>query len=52
MEVNPVHGHGGLKMPTDFVAQNGGTLDQNTQMEATSCPKAKKARSSNDDGST
>jgi hypothetical protein len=45
-----VRGHGGLKMPTDFVAQNGGTLDQNTQMEATSCPKAKKARSSNDDG--
>jgi hypothetical protein len=34
---------GGLKMPTDFVAQNGATLDQETHIEVTGCPKAKTA---------
>jgi hypothetical protein len=29
---------GGLKMPTDFVAQNGATLDQDTHIEVEGCP--------------
>jgi hypothetical protein len=30
-----------LKMPTDFVAQNGAVLDQATKISVTGCPKAK-----------
>jgi hypothetical protein len=33
-----------LKMPTEFVAQNGAVLKQNTQISVTGCPKAKTAR--------
>jgi hypothetical protein len=32
-----------LAMPTEFVAQNGAVLDQSTKIQATGCPKAKKA---------
>jgi hypothetical protein len=32
-----------LKMPTDFVAQNGATLDESSKIAVTGCPKAKKA---------
>jgi hypothetical protein len=34
---------GGLKMPTQFTAQNGATLNQETHIEVTGCPKAKTA---------
>ena len=34
---------GGLKMPTEFTAQNGATLNQETHIEVTGCPKAKTA---------
>ncbi len=33
-----------LTMPTEFVAQNGAALYQNTKIEVTGCPKAKKAK--------
>jgi hypothetical protein len=33
-----------LKMPTDFVAQNGAVLDQSTPIAVTGCHKARKAR--------
>ncbi len=34
---------GGLKMPTQFTAQNGATFNQETHIEVTGCPKAKTA---------
>ena len=34
---------GGLKMPTQFTAQNGAVLKQNTAIAVTGCPKAKTA---------
>jgi hypothetical protein len=34
---------GGLKMPTQFTAQNGATLDQDTKISVSGCPKAKTA---------
>jgi hypothetical protein len=34
---------GGLKMPTQFTAQNGATLNQDTKISVTGCPKAKTA---------
>ena len=30
-------------MPTEFVAQNGAVVKQNTKIAVTGCPKAKKA---------
>ena len=33
-----------LKMPTEFVAQNGAELSQQTKIAVTGCPKAKKAK--------
>ncbi len=33
-----------LTMPTEFLAQNGATLKQNTKIAVTNCPKAKKTR--------
>jgi hypothetical protein len=33
-----------LKMPTEFVAQNGAVIHQSTPIAVTSCPKAKTAR--------
>jgi hypothetical protein len=33
-----------LKMPTEFVAQNGTTIHQTTQLSVTGCPKAHKAK--------
>ncbi len=32
-----------LTMPTEFVAQNGATIEQSTKIAVTGCPKAKKA---------
>jgi hypothetical protein len=32
-----------LRMPTEFVAQNGAVIDQSTKIQATGCPKVKKA---------
>jgi len=32
---------GGLKMPTEFIAQNGLTLNQRTPVRVTGCPKTK-----------
>jgi hypothetical protein len=32
---------GGLKMPSEFVAQNGAVIKQSTQIAVTGCPKAK-----------
>jgi hypothetical protein len=34
---------GGLKMPTEFVGQNGAVLHQTTDISVTNCPKAKAA---------
>jgi hypothetical protein len=34
---------GKLLMPTDFVAQNGAVIDQDTKISVTGCPKAKSA---------
>jgi len=34
---------GGLKMPTEFVAQNGAVIHQSTPISVTGCPKAKTA---------
>jgi len=34
---------GALKVPTEFVAQNGATLTQSTKLSVTGCPKARKA---------
>jgi hypothetical protein len=34
---------GGLKMPTEFVAQNGAVIHQSTPITVTGCPKAKTA---------
>jgi hypothetical protein len=34
---------GGLKMPTEFTAQNGAVLKQNTAIAVSGCPKAKTA---------
>jgi hypothetical protein len=31
-------------MPTEFVAQNGAELKQDTKIEVTGCPKAKAAK--------
>ncbi len=33
-----------LKMPTDFVAQNGATIERDTKLTVTGCPKAKKTK--------
>jgi len=33
-----------LKMPTEFVAQNGAKIQETTQISVTGCPKAKKAK--------
>jgi hypothetical protein len=33
-----------LTMPTEFVAQNGATIHQNTKIAVTDCPKAKRAK--------
>jgi hypothetical protein len=33
-----------LTMPTEFVAQNGAELKQDTKIEVTGCPKAKAAK--------
>jgi len=35
---------GGLKMPTEFVAQNGAVIHQNTPISVSGCPKAHKAK--------
>jgi hypothetical protein len=35
---------GKLTMPTEFVAQNGAAIHQNTKIQVTGCPKAMKAR--------
>ena len=34
---------GGLKMPTEFVAQNGAVIHQSTPISVSGCPKAKTA---------
>jgi hypothetical protein len=34
---------GGLKMPTEFVGQNGAVIHQSTPISVTGCPKAKTA---------
>jgi hypothetical protein len=34
---------GGLKMPTEFVAQNGAVVKQSTKIAVTGCPKVKKS---------
>jgi len=33
-----------LKMPTEFVAQNGAKIQETNQISVTGCPKAKKAK--------
>ena len=38
---------GTLKMPTEFVGQNGTVIQQTTKISVTSCPKAKKAKTKN-----
>ena len=38
---------GKLKMPTEFVGQNGTVIQQTTKISVTSCPKAKKAKTKN-----
>jgi hypothetical protein len=35
---------GGLKMPTEFVGQNGAVINQSTPIAVTGCPKAKAAK--------
>jgi hypothetical protein len=35
---------GGLKMPTEFVAQNGAEIHQDTPVSVTECPRQKAAR--------
>jgi hypothetical protein len=35
---------GGLKMPTEFVAQNGAVIHQSTPISVSGCPKAHKAK--------
>ena len=35
---------GGLKMPTEFVAQNGAVIHQSTKISVSGCPKAHKAK--------
>ena len=35
---------GGLKMPTEFIGQNGAVIKQNTKISVTGCPKVHKAK--------